>query len=481
MTEQDESRRPSTSSTRMPFIVSSGIEKADSVTRKLIRSHARRGKTRKGIGTTVKNRSTNKKTDIIRAQPGPLKLEEVVETYTPLVPGRIGLNLYFVKFSDNVEPLTLSNMAKVTTVARRVTFPLRAAVGFQGDNERWGSPFGRDAVALHIMAFAVQGFIDKVLRHQDNLNLAAILHFQEGLGLLRERLLGNDNKIKTSDSTMGAVLKLASIACFDGDYETSKKHMEGLRKMVDLRGGLDAFKGKSLLLEMLRCDLGISLLGGSCPVFFVQPSELMPPYPEKLLPIPFDGISSRGDLKQVQITDDGLKMAWSVLKKFCSFIDLGVQTQRTIRPDLIYETMAAVAYRLLHMHFSVKSIDEAVRQGLLAFCYHIFLQWQDMKPHYCNFTAAFKSCILSIECSDGVSSQLMLWLLTIGAVSLFDISEEVWLRDGVKEHIGRCQVKSWRDMQNILKSFMWIAVLDEQPGRDIYNSLFGCKLHTGLC
>ncbi|KAK6954609.1 hypothetical protein Daesc_004576 [Daldinia eschscholtzii] len=222
MTEQDESRRPSASSTRMPFIVSSGIEKADSATRKLIRSTER----------------------------GPLKLEEVIETYTPLVPGRIGLNLYFIKFSDNVESLTLSNMAKVTTVARRVTFPLQAAVGFQGVNERWGSPFGRDAVALHIMAFSVQGFIDKVLRHQDNLNLAAILHFQEGLGLLRERLLGNEDKIKTLDSTMGAVLKLASIACFDGDYETSEKHMEGLRKMVGLRGGLDVFKGKSLLLEM---------------------------------------------------------------------------------------------------------------------------------------------------------------------------------------------------------------------------------------
>lgn len=127
-------------------------------------------------------------------------------------------------------------------------FPLRAAISFEGDDEGWVSPFGRDAVALHIMAFAVQGFTDRVLRRQGNLNPVAILHFQKGLRLLRERLLGDDDQTKTSDSTMSVVLKLASVAQFDGDYETSKQHMEGLRKMVDLRGGLDVFEGTPLPL-----------------------------------------------------------------------------------------------------------------------------------------------------------------------------------------------------------------------------------------
>lgn len=50
---------------------------------------------------------------------------------------------------------------------------------------------------------------------------------------------------------MGVVVKLASAAHFDGDYQASKHHMEGLRGMVDLRGGLDAFKGTHLPVEML--------------------------------------------------------------------------------------------------------------------------------------------------------------------------------------------------------------------------------------
>jgi hypothetical protein len=110
-----------------------------------------------------------------------------------------------------------------------------------------------DTAALHITAFAVEGFIERILRRQENsINLAAMLHFQKGLRLLRERLLGEDDETKLSDSTIGVVLKLASAAHFIGDYQASKQHMGGLRKMVDLRGGLDVFKGKYLLVEMLR-------------------------------------------------------------------------------------------------------------------------------------------------------------------------------------------------------------------------------------
>jgi hypothetical protein len=144
-------------------------------------------------------------------------------------------------------------MNPVSTVAMRITFPLLMAIGFQADNREWPYLIRLDAAALHITAFAVEGFIDRILRRQENsINLAAMLHFQKGLRLLRERLLGEDDETKLSDSTIGVVLKLASAAHFIGDYQASKQHMEGLRKMVDLRGGLDVFKGKHLLVEMLR-------------------------------------------------------------------------------------------------------------------------------------------------------------------------------------------------------------------------------------
>lgn len=114
-------------------------------------------------------------------------------------------------------------------------------------------PLRLDAIGLHVSVFAVDGFIDKILRQQTDYHSPfARLHFQKGLRMLRERLSGDDIESKTSDATLGAVQKLASVAHFDGDYEISKQHIEGIHQMIDLRGGLQAFETNSLLLEVLR-------------------------------------------------------------------------------------------------------------------------------------------------------------------------------------------------------------------------------------
>lgn len=157
------------------------------------------------------------------------------------------------------------------------------------------------------------------------------------------------------------------------------------------------------------------------------------------------------------------------MKRFCFLVDLGIQTQRFIRLEIIHETMAAVMYRLLHMSFATGSLDEIIRHSLLAFSYHVFLQWQDINLPYHRFPTAFHKCILHLAPANGVSSQLMLWLLMTGANSVFNMSEESWLKDLLQEYFNKCRVKNWKEMQGILKSFIWIEVLDDQPGESIYN------------
>lgn len=134
-----------------------------------------------------------------------------------------------------------------------ILFPLLAATRVTTDASCAFFPLGLDAIGLHITVFAVDGFIDKVLRHQvDYHSPLATLHFHKGLRMLRERLSGDDAESKVSDATIGAVQKLATAAHFDGDYEVSKQHMEGIHQMIDLRGGLQAFETSGLLLEILR-------------------------------------------------------------------------------------------------------------------------------------------------------------------------------------------------------------------------------------
>lgn len=132
-------------------------------------------------------------------------------------------------------------------------FPLMMAIGFHSESRESLYPVEADPAALHITAFAVEEFIQRVLlRQRNSINPVSMLHFQRGVRLLRQRLLGDEGNPKISDSTMDTVMKLCGTAHFMGDYKASRHHMEGLQKMVDLRGGLHVFKGKFLLTELLR-------------------------------------------------------------------------------------------------------------------------------------------------------------------------------------------------------------------------------------
>lgn len=206
-------------------------------------------------------------------------------------------------------------------------------------------------------------------------------------------------------------------------------------------------------------------------MFFNQPFEPVIKYPPNLLSRHDEKLFSSTHFELFHHLDDNLAIAWRVMRRFCLLANVGKEIQRPIYPTIIQETMVAVTYRLLYMRFATGSLDEAVRLGMLAFCHHTFMQWQDIKPPNRYFPRFFRSCILAFKDLHGDFSSLILWLLMIAAISLFDVAEEAWLRECLNEYMDRCHVKTWDDMQAILKSFLWLKILDEEPGMSIYIDL----------
>jgi hypothetical protein len=225
------------------------------------------------------------------------------------------------------------------------------------------------------------------------------------------------------------------------------------------------------LFTVHRVDLSIALLNGSDPVFFRQPSEPMAKYPEKLSPSSGDRLRFQDNIQLIGHINDDLSTAWRAMRRFSLLVNLGTQTQGLIDPEIIRETMAAVMYRLLYMRFTTGSLDEVVRLGLLTFSHHVFLQWHDIKTPYYDLATAYRNCLLDLRLTDMVSSQLMVWLLMTGANSLFDILDEVWLEESLREHAATCKVKTWKGMKELLKSFMWMPLLDEHRSKQVYDFL----------
>ena len=95
-------------SCKMPFIVSSNIDKVDPATRKLIRRHVMRRKKRKkadrpgAAGLASADSIQNHRTQI--------SLQEVLDMYTLLQTRCFGTHRYFVDFPNEIEPSILWNM-----------------------------------------------------------------------------------------------------------------------------------------------------------------------------------------------------------------------------------------------------------------------------------------------------------------------------------------------------------------------------------
>lgn len=181
------------------------------------------------------------------------------------------------------------------------------------------------------------------------------------------------------------------------------------------------------------------------------------------------------DLPFVQDLNVSLAEVWRVTRKFCLLTNLGTQTQTLMQPATIYGTMTAVMYRLVRMGFVAGSLDEAVRLGLLAFTNHMFLQWKGVRLPRHGFSNHYRDYLQSRQGEDLIPLQVMLWLLITGAVSIFCLSAEPWLGDGLRRKIEQCGVRTWKNMQEALKTCMSIPLLDEERGMQVYEKLVSTK------
>ena len=371
----------------------------------------------------------------------------------------------------------LTNRTLVSSIAKQILFPLETCIFFERRAEAWIAPLASDPVYLHATIFASQYYFDAMVpRNSSPVNHRSLSHFLETVKLLRERLLHENDEAKLSFTTAAAVMALAGQALWTGNSVSAQHHMEGLSRIVSLRGGVATFKeNPKLLIEILRCDIGIALCGGSRPLFFSNSSsqETYPPYPnlEMLLDLREPAVTG-SQYPSVGLFDqmsDELAGIWKIMSDFCSLINFAADSGQCISVETLLETFTSVMYRLLGLNFDVGSSDEAIRLGLLAFSCSVFLQWQSLGMSYPSLISAFRNCLAAMNFQQ-TSPHMLLWLLMIGAALVFDATDHLWLRPALLFNMGLCEIRSWSDMQHLLKSSMWIGLIHDKPGRHVFDS-----------
>ncbi|KAI2465474.1 hypothetical protein F4781DRAFT_424738 [Annulohypoxylon bovei var. microspora] len=451
----------------MPFIVSTGT-KTDPGLRKLIRSHVMKGKNRGRIMRPNYNKAVELDV-IVDPNENISKLNEgsyslLALAYLPIIPKRVGSDLSLTRFADKIDEPTVNIIIEFSAIAKKTLLPLESCINFSPKKLAWMEALTVDAAYLHAMAFSAQGYFDlRRGRAPSHSTATTDPHIVKTLRLLRERLetAGRGDTMQFLSGTASIVLCLAFHAHLTGDFHAARHHIAGLRRIVDLAGGLAALKdNEKVIVDILRCDIGMVFHSGTRPLFFSDLArEPYWPYPDfsaHARDPAWSICSSVEDKLFLSVLDTDIATAWRVTKQFALLVNHAADTQTKLPKEYLLDTMASVTYRLLHksLLFSHGSLNEAMRLGILAFSSSIFLQWIGIRLPYTHLPAAYRDCLVSLnlesldlpfntlapvmddDSSCNVnsppslwSSQLLLWLLTIGHISVFDSSDgDAWLR-----------------------------------------------------
>ncbi|KIX92143.1 uncharacterized protein Z520_12136 [Fonsecaea multimorphosa CBS 102226] len=461
----------------MPFIVTAGVRKRDDAqTRKLIRSHVMLGK---NLG---KSRRAKPKDPLPRdAEPSWDSSgggEATTQQSSSIIPKKVGSEWSFTQLAAEIEPSAIADILTYSSLARQATIPLEQCIAFDRKDRVLVGPMASDAAFLHATALGTHAYIE-LMRGREDHNALQITspHFSKALQLLRERLDSTDEDLKIANPTMMVVIALALHARMIGDYDTAKHHMEGLRMMINLRGGIAAIAPKiRLAMEIYRCDIGLAIETGARPTFFSTSSSGEPfrPFPDQMsesMPKSNGTVTCWPYSEQfLSALDEELATVWRAMKGFCLQINRAARTKRKLSEEILPEATASVMYRLLHMSFSTGSLEAAIRLGLLAFSSQVFLQLPDFRVRRTSLSAAYEESLVGLDILEEQWPPLLLWLLIVGGVAVIDEPGSVWLKLRLKSAIERCGVVLWDDFRDMMDSFMWIGLVFDQAAKGVFYS-----------
>jgi hypothetical protein len=114
----------------------------------------------------------------------------------------------------------------------------------------WFGYLVEDIACLHALVFLTSVTQDKLLGVQRS--ATSRKHLSRTLSLLSERLSRRD--LAVTDQTISVVISLALAAIIFGEARVARTHVEGLGKMIDMRGGIDKLlSNRQLWYKACRC------------------------------------------------------------------------------------------------------------------------------------------------------------------------------------------------------------------------------------
>ncbi|KAL4754724.1 hypothetical protein BDW72DRAFT_117553 [Aspergillus terricola var. indicus] len=312
-------------------------------------------------------------------------------------------------------------------------------------------------------------------------------HIARTYRIVQERLMSEEEA--TSDMTIAVLVVMSQYERLQSQYARGYVHVRGLRRMIELRGGIKQFDSKccGVIQKVLRADLEYALQLGLRTLFGSEGIEFLRECKDICL----------NDEKQEEMVANpevdlflqkGLRLSlWSTFSNMRRLADLlndaGAGYRRRLGAEQFHNTIMLLGYSLLHISplnvstgpgacsmLGISPLEDIVHLGLIAFLV-TFLRGLNQRiaenpllSH--RLRLAIEKLLSSVEGGEEgkIIKRVLIWALFVGAVAVFKPSDDEWLIPTTNTAMNALGLSSWKDVKEALAGFPWVDAVHDRTG-----------------
>ncbi|KAL5340725.1 hypothetical protein BJX70DRAFT_396426 [Aspergillus crustosus] len=343
----------------------------------------------------------------------------------------------------------------------------------------WVQYFFVDEAYFHC-SLAISILCAKNLVHE---TAQGMYHIARTYRIVQERLKGGQ---ATADMTIAILVIMSQYERIQGQYERGYIHMQGLHRMVGLRGGIKQLSREcwGVIQKVLRADLEYALQLGPRPMFGPDAIEVLRSWGS----LRFDGVGE-GERNEVNnflqarlrsdiwVLYDDMRRAARLLNE----ADAGYREK--VNAVEFHNVLLLFGHRLLqispldassdpdtNLGKSMSTLDKAVHLALVAFLVTFLTGLDHRIPEKPLLSSGLRlatqdlALSLDLEKENWAVQSVLIWMLFIGSVVEFKFSDDEWLIPTTHSTMQALGLISWGDVRGLLAGFPWVNAVHDRAG-----------------
>ncbi|KAF4336522.1 hypothetical protein FBEOM_9603 [Fusarium beomiforme] len=321
-----------------------------------------------------------------------------------------------------------------------LVYPFQLGFSLEKDKVKWLEIMFRDKPSYDCSLALIQASNEIYLGIGYNCT-NSLSCISQTLEQLKVRL---NSKDALSDHTLSIVMALINQEQAAEHYTAAETHMLGLKKIVDLRGGLEKIQNGIVAVKICRTDILFALQQGGSPLFYRDHMD----YIHKVL-------TKRGFLLE---RDSGL---------------YSHMNEKPLNLLEFQEVLVSICYRLLKFQTINKSrlqrdIQSAYHIGLSLFMTSIYFHNKQHRMVRPGLIAALVKEVVE-GMLDEHEHEFALWLLLLGGISVSVNDGRDWMVKSLRERASMLGIVTWEEAKGNLVRLPWMDAIHDEPSLKIWD------------